>query len=294
MPCPSSYARALGSTQDARPQSVARVLQPLRGMGLLQTLLGPDAWQHFTRDHRGKQPFAMQRVAAEILEQCDWDHLGETLAAHAADVLVVRRGEDLAMAPPRSLADLHGLFGRDTGIVLRHAELVSDRVRAICTAIAEDVPGNQRATVIATPENTHSLAWHFDAEELFIVQLAGWKTHHLRANTVVPPPLIPSGHNLAAYPLETSPLRVVELHPGDLLYVPSGWWHMARARHTSLSISIGVLGAPVTASAPASVPLDVGRRAALRDRIRKVQARLGKARADAAAWSTMNFKTLRR
>jgi len=260
-------------------------------MGLLRTSLGPDAWQRFTRDHRGTQPFSLQGVGSEASKQCDWDHLGHTLAAHAPDVLVVRRGEDLALTPPRSLADLQKLLGRDTGIALRNAELVSERVRAICAAIAEDVPGRSRATVFATPENTHSLGWHFDTEELFIVQLAGWKTHHLRANTVVPAPATPTGHNLAMYPLETSPLRTIELHPGDFLYVPSGWWHMARARHTSLSLSIAVLAAPTAAR---STPLDSGKRAALRDRIRNVRTRLAKVRAGAAAWSTMGFKTLRR
>jgi len=135
-------------------------------MGLLQTWLGPDTWQRFTSEHRGTQPFAVPSVAMDILAQCDWDHLGQTLAAHAADVLVVRRSEDLADAAPRSLADLHELFSRDAGIVLRNAELVSERVRAFCAAIAVDVPGHQRATVIATPENTHTRAWHFDTEEL--------------------------------------------------------------------------------------------------------------------------------
>ncbi len=243
---------------------------------MLQTWLGPDGWQRFVREHRGKHPFVMQRVTSDTLEQCDWEHLGQTLAAHAADVLVVRRSEDLASAPPRSLEELHELFKCDAGIALRNAELVSDRVSAICAAIAEDIPGHHRATVFATPENTHSLAWHFDNEELFIVQLAGWKAHYLRENTVVPAPRTPSGHNLAMYPLETAPLLTIELHPGDFLYVPSGWWHMARAHHTSLSISVSVLAAPT----PASPPLDSSKRVALRDRLRSVRKRLTKGRAD--------------
>lgn len=241
----------------------------------------------------------MQRVAGNVLDTCDWDHLGQTLGAHAADVLVVRRGEDLSLAAPRSLEDLHKLFGYDAGIALRNAELVSERVRAVCSAVAQDLPGRHRATLFATPENTHSFAWHFDPDELFIVQLAGRKTHSLRNNTVVPRPATPTGYNLAAYPLETSPLLTIELHPGDFLYVPSGWWHMGRAQSTSLSISIGVQGAPAAARAarlPAKLrnPLDAGKRAALRERIQNVQSRLAKVRSDAAAWSTLNLKTLRR
>jgi len=46
---------------------------------------------------------------------------------------------------------------------------------------------------------------------------------------------------------------------------------------------------------PANIPLDAGKRAALRERIRVVRARLDKVRAHAeTAWSTIGFKTLRR
>lgn len=262
-------------------------------MGLLRRWLGPREWERFEAE-RGSAPFSVKGVAAEVLEAFDWDHLGQSLAARAADVLVLRRGEDLALARPRSLAALRKLFDRDASIALRNAQHVSERVRAICAELAEDVPGNQRALVFATPANTHSLGWHFDTEELFIVQLAGSKTHYLRANTVVPRPLTPSGHNLAAYALETSPMRSVHLQPGDFLYVPSGWWHMARARHTSLSLSIAVLGDPLAATAP----VQSRRRAALDDRIRNVRARLARVRAaaaGAAAASPVHLKqTLRR
>src|SRR5688500_4876411 len=102
----SSPARCARPPGASGSSSGGARLALLRGMGLLRTWLGPDAWQRFTRDHRDTQPFAMQGVGNETSKQCDWDHLGHTLAAHAPDVLVVRRGEDLAIAPPRSLADL--------------------------------------------------------------------------------------------------------------------------------------------------------------------------------------------
>jgi 50S ribosomal protein L16 3-hydroxylase len=40
---------------------------------------------------------------------------------------------------------------------------------------------------------------------------------------------------------ETSPLIASTLVAGDWLYIPRGWWHMARAADDSLSISVGVL-----------------------------------------------------
>ena len=47
------------------------------------------------------------------------------------------------------------------------------------------------------------------------------------------------------YERETSRLRMTcRLEAGDWLYIPSGWWHIARTQAASLHLSIGVM--PVT------------------------------------------------
>lgn len=263
-------------------------------MGALRTWLGDEGWTRFAHEHYGKQPFVLPDAARELIDTCSWQSMSAALASHAADVHVIRRGESLSIAPPRSLAALRSLFEQNAGIALRNAEHASDRVRALAAAITEDVPGNQRVAMFATPAATHSLAWHFDVDDLFIVQVAGVKTHHLRANTVLPRPLTQNGHSLAAYPLETSPLRVSELHPGDFLYVPAGFWHMALAKEDSLSISVGVLPSPelqrLAAPPEARRP---SRRIALRDRLQNVRERLARFR-EAADDTLARRPTLRR
>jgi ribosomal protein L16 Arg81 hydroxylase len=42
------------------------------------------------------------------------------------------------------------------------------------------------------------------------------------------------------YGLEKSPFQATTLVPGDVLYIPAGMWHMARAIERSLSVSVGV------------------------------------------------------
>lgn len=259
-------------------------------MGALRTWLGLETWTRFAREHYGKQPFVMPGVVPEIMHTWDWDSLDAALASPAAEVQVVRRGESLSFAAPRSLAALRELFERDAGVALRNAERASERVRAIAAAIGEDIPGNQRVVVFATPGNTHSLAWHFDLDDLFIVQAAGAKTHYLRENTVLPRPLTQTGHSLAAYALETSPMVACRLSAGDFLYVPAGYWHMARAEDNSLSISVGVLGGPELPRQ--AVPPQ--KRAELRDRIRSARDRLTRAHKAAADSIRERLPTLRR
>lgn len=40
---------------------------------------------------------------------------------------------------------------------------------------------------------------------------------------------------------ETSPIATARLLPGDWLYVPARWWHVATYLEDSLSSSVGVL-----------------------------------------------------
>jgi lysine-specific demethylase 8 len=45
--------------------------------------------------------------------------------------------------------------------------------------------------------------------------------------------------DLARYPrFRDAPLMLAELEPGDLLYIPSLWWHQAHSRSTSVSVNL--------------------------------------------------------
>jgi ribosomal protein L16 Arg81 hydroxylase len=44
----------------------------------------------------------------------------------------------------------------------------------------------------------------------------------------------------ARFAAETSALCTATLVPGDFLYLPARWWHMAVCRENALSISVGV------------------------------------------------------
>jgi ribosomal protein L16 Arg81 hydroxylase len=56
------------------------------------------------------------------------------------------------------------------------------------------------------------------------------------------------------FQLERTPVIACTLLPGDWLYVPRGYWHVAHAREDSLSLSIGVLTPPARGARPARAP----------------------------------------
>jgi ribosomal protein L16 Arg81 hydroxylase len=94
--------------------------------------------------------------------------------------------------------------------------------------------------VYCTPGGEFGFGWHYDAEEVFIVQTTGRKQYSLRKNTVNPWPIEETLPADMHYEREIMPLMRCELAAGDWLYIPSGYWHMGDSRETAISFSIGV------------------------------------------------------
>jgi hypothetical protein len=185
-----------------------------------------------------RAPVARPAAAAAVVSLFDWSTLDRVLAAPDADVLVVARGELLALPAPRSLRTLRTLMRRGVGVVVRGAERCDAGLALLADRFAGDFGAEVRLQLFATPGGTHGFGWHHDAEHVFIAQTAGAKDYYFRANTVSPPhEALP---DFALFRRERSPLATARLVAGDWLYLPARWWHMARCLADSLSVSIGV------------------------------------------------------
>jgi 50S ribosomal protein L16 3-hydroxylase len=133
------------------------------------------------------------------------------------------------------------MFRDGYSVVLRRCEAHDEGLRFIASAFEQELEGDVSIQVYATPGNFHSFGWHYDVEDVFIAQTAGTKEYFLRENTVNPEPHIAAMPRDMHYERERTPTVGATLIPGDWLYVPRGWWHVAKAREDALSISIGVL-----------------------------------------------------
>lgn len=212
---------------------------------MLRTGLGAERLAHFLRDDFGKRPFALPGAAESACQACRWDGLDAILRSEPApDVLVVSKGKLVEDDVPRTLSALRTeLFPRGVGIVVRHPQREFEPLRALSRALAEDVYGEQRLLVFATPRGTHGFGWHYDAEEVFILQTEGQKTYYFRANTIDPNPMFGAQPDFSRIRHETTPTMACTLVAGDLLYLPRGTWHIAQPDADSLSISLGVVPA---------------------------------------------------
>jgi 50S ribosomal protein L16 3-hydroxylase len=219
-------------------------------MGPLRTWLQSVDLTQFEQAYLGREPISGANIAAAAARTCTWRGLDRMLRALPDDVLVVARGRHLELPAPRTLRELGTLFAAGQGLAIRKAERHSPGLARLCAEFGLDLPGEQRVIAFATPAQTHGFGWHYDAEDVFIVQTQGDKEYLFRRNTVCDASPRSGQPDFSLHARETSPVMSCRLIAGDWLYIPRGFWHVAYAHRHSLSISIGVLPAarcPVSA-----------------------------------------------
>lgn len=211
---------------------------------MLTRWLGGMPLADFYREHFQKAPLAKPSAAHDAVPLLTWDHIARLVAAKPRpDTMVVRNGKLLDGREPGSLGEAQDLFGAGCSIVMRRLERHDDGLAALAKRIGAEVEGEVSIQAYATPRSFSSFGWHYDCEDVFIIQTAGTKEYFLRANTVNPVPRLSAMPRDMQYEKETTPTIACTLVAGDWLYVPSGWWHVARALDDALSISVGVLTA---------------------------------------------------
>jgi hypothetical protein len=210
---------------------------------MLQQWLGATSLEAFCMDQLQRAPLARPGTVVEPHRLLDWELLGDVVAAEAGpDTLVVARGALLPFVPPRSMDELRAYLRIGVGFCMRHAERCHPVLGAVAEAFRADL-GAAQVQLFVTPGGTHGFGWHYDDEDVFIAQTAGVKDYYFRANTVAAD-VAAHGSVFGRYAEETSPLCTATLCPGDFLYLPARWWHMAVCRETSLSVSVGVRPRP--------------------------------------------------
>jgi 50S ribosomal protein L16 3-hydroxylase len=190
----------------------------------------------------GREPFAAPGGAALVAPLLTWEVLHRVLLAPPpVDVLTVRAGELVRGPAPRGRHDVERLFGSGVSTVVRAGERHDPGLSTLATAFEAAAGGEAHVQLYATPGGTNSYGWHFDFEEVFIVQTAGTKNYYFRRNTVASDVALGDHLDFTAITRETSPIYAARLVPGDWLYIPSRWWHLVKCETDSLSISTGVM-----------------------------------------------------
>jgi 50S ribosomal protein L16 3-hydroxylase len=227
-------------TTGEQASAVSAATDPTIADSLLPLLLRNEDAPRFWSSHYLRQPFGSVDGAAPLRGLLTDERL-ETLIASACDVTVVRDGRLGDDPRPTTAAAAWERVASGSSLVFRHVERHDPVIAGISGALMLDVLGPVDAHIYVTPAGHHGFGWHYDAEEVFFLHLDGVKDFFLRRNTVNPDPVPEAMPRDLRFEEETSPIMQCRVHPGDWLYIPRGWWHMARARVDSRSLSLGLL-----------------------------------------------------
>jgi len=208
---------------------------------MLESWLSQAQSAEFLQCRRARLPFAAPSLAALSASLFDWDGLDAALRQQPApDLLVVRSNELLDLPAPRSAHEVRALFASGAGIVIRRAQARTATLQELARRFEQAFAAQVHIQLFVTPAQRQGFGWHYDCDDVIILQTLGVKTYYFRANTQSPeldPTAVP---DFSLVKRETSPLLTCTLASGDALFLPRGMWHAARAVEDSLSISLGL------------------------------------------------------
>src|SRR5581483_3751613 len=125
----------------------------------------------FLADHYLRAPYAAAQGARRHVGLLSWPLLWRLLPrGPAAELLVVRDGMLWRGPDPDSAARGAELFAAGWSLVLRHAERQDPGLAALAAEFEAELAAPVAIQLYATPGGRHSFGWHYDAEEVFIVQ----------------------------------------------------------------------------------------------------------------------------
>jgi ribosomal protein L16 Arg81 hydroxylase len=209
-----------------------------------QRVFGDFPLPRFVAEYLYRFPLALQGTAGCVRDLGSWATLEALLRAPDLDLMVVRDGTQYAGDDPRDLAAAQALSREGWTILVRHAERRHQAIGDVATAFNLSFRAPVNVHIYVTPPGRHGFSWHYDAEDVFILQTAGEKEYLLRKNTVNPWPLEETLPADMRFEREQMPFMRVLLKAGDLLYVPCGYWHRADASgsaEAAISLAVGVM-----------------------------------------------------
>ncbi|NEC14303.1 cupin [Streptomyces sp. SID8014] len=241
------------------PSRTTREDPGAEGAGVLETRLTGLTREEFARDVWARTALLTRRAG----------DFADLFSAGAVDELIARRGlrtpflrvarngatlPDSAFTGPAgvgaTIADqlddtaLWREFADGATLVLQALHRTWEPVAAFCAGLSTELGHPVQANAYVTPPQSRGFDDHYDVHDVFVLQIEGtkrWSVHR----PVHPDPLRDQPWTdrraAVAEAAEGEPYLDTVLEPGDVLYLPRGWLHAARAQgEVSVHLTLGV------------------------------------------------------
>ena len=209
-------------------------------------LLAPETVEAFVRERLDREPFHVRRADANyftsLFSLAELEaYLARSRPSFSKVFAIDSRREinTLEFSDASGVVDptrLFQMFDRGCTIVLREIDAHFPALDALCRSAERRLQAPFFANVYYAPPGGQSFPVHYDAPDVYALQVEGTKTWRLYAPSYEKP--LADQHCCGQMPEQTF-LREVRLDPGDLLYVPRGFPHLVTADDApSLHVSI--------------------------------------------------------
>lgn len=224
------------------------------GASAVQKLLHPLPLETFLDEYWQRRHIVINRGDAHHFDDVlTLDDLDTLITTTPLPVARVNMGRDAAGIPPERYtafgdqgdgmyinpADVMRLHRQGNTIILRTMHLFLHRLGELCRSAESLFHCNAQANVYITPAGTQSSFPHWDAHDIFVIQIAGSKVWRLH-EAPMQQPLYTYQFNRDRHPIGEQTGEFT-LHAGDIAYVPRGLAHDPVATEYSVHIALGVL-----------------------------------------------------
>lgn len=202
----------------------------------LSRLLAPLTAELFLRHYQAREHFHVSRSSplyyADLLDVADLDTVLQSRQLPAAFINVVKNGVPCPVEGWSRFAnsargahqiaipeDILTLYADGATLILNRGDALLPALANVCRKLTRELGFPTQTNIYITPRNSAGFAKHSDDHDVLILQIAGSKS----------------------WRVYTPGELEIELHPGDLLYIPRGMFHDARSRdEDSIHVTLGL------------------------------------------------------
>ncbi len=211
-------------------------------MRILTKLLQDTSLEIFLKENFTRTPYSRPYAAKDFTSSLDWKVIEKIAEEKKSIFRIVKEGKHIKDSSDMQFDEAMRFYEQGNTILVRYAEKSSSFFSEVAKEFSQSFNTNVDIQLYCTPHDNNAFGWHYDIEEVFIIQAKGSKEYTLRPNTIHPRPLLQTIPKDLSYEKEKGDIYLrVLLEEGDWLYIPSGWWHIARTQKESMHISIGLM-----------------------------------------------------
>ena len=205
----------------------------------LAALLGVEAVGVFMKESFGKDAFRTRMGAEGASRYFGWPQLNAALAEHRLSpprLRLERAGSDATKGLFKTRRTRRGevLFDLQVNVlnarlrdgatlILDSANELSPSLQRLCADLAVAFACPCQANMYACWGTTQGFDVHWDDHDVFVIQVEGAKRWALYGSTRASP----TRRDESEHVRPQTPLQDIVLEPGDILYLPRGYWHAA-------------------------------------------------------------------